>query len=87
MRLVKILCLLLCAGLLTGLPAAAESAPQDVRTLLEEAGYYVQSGSLYELDTLEEASQGRLLSCFGNNAGSGYLVPMLPPPIRSLPRA
>lgn len=79
MRLVKILCLLLCAGLLTGLPAAAESAPQDVRTLLEEAGYYVQSGSLYELDTLEEASQGRLLSCFGNNAGSTYMVLDLPP--------
>ena len=79
MRLVKILCLLLCAGLLTGLPAAAESAPQDVRTLLEAAGYYVQSGSLYELDTLEEASQGRLLSCFGNNAGSTYMVLDLPP--------
>ncbi len=79
MRFCKIVCVLLCLLLLgTSLCALAEEAPQDVRTLLEEAGYYVQSGKLYELDTLEEASNGRLLSCFGNNAGSSYMVLDLP---------
>ena len=40
---------------------------------------YVQEGRFEFLDTIALASQGKLISCFGNNAGSGYLVPMLPP--------
>ena len=79
MRLSKIVCMLLSLALLgTSVCAMADDAPKDVRTLLEESGYYVQSGRLYELDTLEEASKGTLLSCFGNNAGSSYMVLDLP---------
>lgn len=61
----------------------ASNNPQDnnasqLQTLLENEGFYVQQGSFYELDTLKEASAGRLLSCFGNNAGSSYMVFNLP---------
>lgn len=44
-----------------------------------ETDFYLQAGSLAFLDTAALASQGKLISCFGNNAGSGYFVPMLPP--------
>lgn len=57
--------------------ASTENAAQ-LQQLLEEDGFYVQQGSFYELDTLKEASAGRLLSCFGNNAGSSYMVFNLP---------
>lgn len=80
MNLKKAVSLLLCL-LLVGTSACAlaeEDASEDLRTLLEDAGYYVQSGTFYELDTLEEASKGTLLSCFGNNAGSTYMVLDLP---------
>lgn len=46
---------------------------------LEKAGYYVQAGSYECLDTLKLASEGQLISCFGNNAGSDYFVVKLPP--------
>lgn len=46
---------------------------------LAAAGCTVQRGSLRELDTLKLASEGMLVSCFGNNAGSYYLVAFLPP--------
>ena len=57
--------------------ASTENAAQ-LQQLLEEDGFYVQQGSFYELDTIKEASAGRLLSCFGNNAGSSYMVFNLP---------
>lgn len=44
-----------------------------------EPDYYVQKGSFENMDTIELASQKQLISCFGNNAGSSYLVPLLPP--------
>ena len=50
-----------------------------LRTGLENAGFYVQDGILYEFDTLKLASEGKLLTCFGNNAGSAYLILNLPP--------
>lgn len=50
----------------------------QLQQLLEKEGFYVQQGSFYELDTIKEASAGRLLSCFGNNAGSSYMVFNLP---------
>ena len=31
------------------------------------------------MDTNALASQSKLISCFGNNAGSGYLAAMIPP--------
>lgn len=46
---------------------------------IESAGYYVQKGSFECLDTLDLASKNQLISCFGNNAGSDYMVVMLPP--------
>ena len=60
------------------LTAAVWADPQQLRTGLEEDGFYVQQGLFYEFDTVELASQGKLLSCFGNNAGSAYLVFSLP---------
>lgn len=41
--------------------------------------YYIQEGRHAELDTIELASQGKLMSCFGNNNGSVYTVLYLPP--------
>ena len=61
--------------------AAAEdttNATATLKTGLENAGFTVQQGSFYELDTIKEASEGRLMSCFGNNAGSSYMVFNLP---------
>ena len=66
----------------TGTAAEMDSeSPADasaLKPLLEASGFVVQKGSYYELDTIEEASAGRLMSCFGNNAGSAYAVFSLP---------
>lgn len=53
-------------------------SPADFRTNMEQNDFYVQEGRLGELDTIELASQGKLISCFGNNAGSVYTVFYLP---------
>ena len=45
-----------------------------LKTNLENSDFYVQQGSFEEFDTIEMASKGKLLSCFGNNAGSVYTV-------------
>ena len=50
----------------------------QLKTLLEGSGFTVQQGSFYELDTVKSASEGKLMSCFGNNAGSSYMVFNLP---------
>lgn len=50
-----------------------------LRQKLEADDFYVQDGVLYEFDTLKLASEGKLLTCFGNNAGSAYLILNLPP--------
>ena len=47
--------------------------------LAPDADCYVQKGYLYEFDTLKLASEGKLLTCFGNNAGSTYLILNMPP--------
>ena len=59
--------------------AFAESESADTLTSLLSETCDVQEGHFEYLDTIALASQGKLISCFGNNAGSGYLVPMLPP--------
>lgn len=76
---------ILTAGILAGqcasVSAAENSSPGDTAALLnllEDSGFTVQEGSFYELDTVKEASEGRLMSCFGNNAGSAYTVFSLP---------
>ncbi len=58
--------------------AESEADPKALKTLLEQDAFYVQQGIYRELDTVKEASEGRLLSCFGNNAGSAYIVFSLP---------
>ena len=51
----------------------------EFKTNMENSDYYVQTGSFAELNTIDLASKGKLLSCFGNNAGSVYTVLYLPP--------
>ena len=61
--------------------ASEEKGERDVAKLkdgLEKDGFYVQQGQFREFDTVKLASEGKLLSCFGNNAGSAYLVFNLP---------
>ena len=52
--------------------------PEALKAQLEDDAFYVQQGVYRELDTVKEASAGRLLSCFGNNAGSAYIVFSMP---------
>ena len=78
--MIILLAVMLCigaAGAENGLPP--EGSTKEIRTLLEDDGFYVQEGTLYEFDTLRLASEGKLLTCFGNNAGSAYLILNLPP--------
>ena len=60
-------------------PAEEKSSTELLRDKLEDSDFYVQDGVLYEFDTLKLASEGKLLTCFGNNAGSAYLILNLPP--------
>ncbi len=55
-----------------------EGDTEKFRNLMKENDMYVQSGLFREFDTVKLASEGKLLSCFGNNAGSAYLVFNLP---------
>lgn len=77
---------LLTAGIFTGFSVSTKAAQENTstgdtaqfQTLLEDSGFTVQQGSFYELDTIKAASEGKLMSCFGNNAGSSYMVFNLP---------
>ena len=60
-------------------PVISNGSPDELREQLSDAGFYVQNGTLYEFDTLKLASEGKLITCFGNNAGSTYLILNLPP--------
>ena len=60
-------------------PFTSNGSPLELKSQLTENGFYVQDGKLYEFDTLRLASEGKLLTCFGNNAGSTYLILDLPP--------
>lgn len=60
------------------LPPVRAAAADTLKEGLEKGGFTVQEGSFYELDTLKMASEGKLYSCFGNNAGSSYMVFDLP---------
>lgn len=57
----------------------SHGSAEALRLDLEQADFYVQDGILYEFDTLRLASEGKLLTCFGNNAGSAYVILNLPP--------
>lgn len=57
----------------------SDGSPEKLKKQLEDADFRVQNGRLYEFDTLRLASEGKLLTCFGNNAGSTYLILNLPP--------
>ena len=41
----------------------------DFKEKMEKVDFYVQEGRFDELNAIELASQGKLISCFGNNAG------------------
>lgn len=78
----KMLSILLALALSLGAVAFGEAStgsPDALRSQLEDAGFLVQDGMLYEFDTLKLASEGKLLTCFGNNAGSTYLILNVPP--------
>ncbi|MCR5211609.1 MAG: hypothetical protein K6C41_03565 [Lachnospiraceae bacterium] len=66
----------------TGCASTGENTTVEDNTMLEKNlendGFYVQKGLFRELDTVKLASEGKLLSCFGNNAGSAYVVFNLP---------
>lgn|GEM_PF-3220791 len=47
--------------------------------LLKERGFIVQKGSIRYIDILKLASEGKVGTCFGNNAGVPYAVYLLPP--------
>lgn len=70
--------LLMIAVVLLSGSCLAEEQPERLRKLLEDADFTVQQGTFYELDTVQAASEGKLMSCFGNNAGSAYMVFDLP---------
>lgn len=75
----KLIALML--ALLAAWPACALAEKENVDLFAEalSENCYVQEGHFEHMDTIALASQGKLISCFGNNAGSGYLVPMIPP--------
>ena len=66
-------------GLIVSIGNAEDRSPDSFRANLENGGYLVQNGILYEFDTLKLASEGKLLTVFGNNAGSAYIILNLPP--------
>ena len=73
--MILVLLLMICSVGIS--PADEVPNPESLKSLLSEE-FYVQQGVYRELDTVKEASAGRLLSCFGNNAGSAYVVFSLP---------
>ena len=85
-KLMVVFAMILCAIIACCVACAQEAAsqshgadPETLRSRLESCDFYVQDGVLYEFDTLKLASEGKLLTCFGNNAGSAYLILNLPP--------
>lgn len=75
----KLIALML--ALLAACPACALAEKENADLFAEALSEtcHVQEGHFEHMDTIALASQGKLISCFGNNAGSGYLVPMIPP--------
>lgn len=85
-KLAVVYAIFLCVIIASCTAFAQEAASQshganseELRSQLESCEFYVQDGVLYEFDTLKLASEGKLLTCFGNNAGSAYLILNLPP--------
>ncbi len=75
----KALCLILALLALLSLGAAcAETETADSLASLLSETCDVQAGHFEYMDTIALASRGKLISCFGNNADSGYLVSMIP---------
>ena len=76
----KAICLILALLTVCAFSAAfAEGERAELFKIALSETCDVQQGHLEYMDTIALASQGKLISCFGNNAGSGYLVPMIPP--------
>lgn len=49
------------------------------KKLLDETGFIVQEGKLSYIDILKLASEGKIDTAFGNNAGAPYATYLLPP--------
>lgn len=75
----KAICLILALLTACAFSAAFAEGESDVFVSALSETCDVQQGHFEYMDTIALASQGKLISCFGNNAGSGYLVPMIPP--------
>ena len=56
----------------------AQGSAEQLKANLEGGGFSVQQGEFNEFDTIQMASEGKLASCFGNNAGSVYTTPSCP---------
>jgi hypothetical protein len=55
---------------------------QDINSFvraLQNDNFTVQEGQVVFYNSLKWASQGLIPTCFGNNAGSPYLMPVIPP--------
>lgn len=81
--------LVMLGALATGCTNGEKTSSPDMKKFVEtmEKDSFVQEGSFVALDTIELASQKQLISCFGNNAGSAYVVPFLPPAPNQSPSA
>jgi hypothetical protein len=56
-----------------------EESIKSFISTLEESGFIVQEGKLTYVDILKLASEGKVPTCFGNNANAPYAVLTLPP--------
>lgn len=76
-----VLAFLMIGTAVTGCTNSEKTSSPDLQKFVETMSKenFVQEGSFVALDTIELASQKQLISCFGNNAGSAYVVPFLPP--------
>lgn len=81
--------LVMLGALTIGCTNGEKTSSPDMKKFVEtmEKDSFVQAGSFVALDTIELASQKQLISCFGNNAGSAYVVPFLPPAPNQSPSA
>src|SRR5690349_1099134 len=56
----------------------AGGTPADLKKALESDGFVVQKGKFKVIPLFEMYDAHLVPSCFGNNASSPYLVPMVP---------
>ncbi len=79
--LLPVFCLAIAFLFITGcgLQKANSYGDEEKFIAAMDAEFYVQEGEFRYIDIIDLASKNMIISCFGNNAGSGYFSPMLPP--------